>query len=82
MYLYIPNMKHSCFTLTQRTWKYAVRKQSSILPMKLATLLPSKEMNPTLQFLLGKMILAWMNENFSSFYRTSKIPLHVQKNLP
>lgn len=82
MYLYIPNTKHSCFMLTQRTLNYAVRKQSSILPIKLANLLPSKQMNPTQQFLLGKMILVWLNENFSSFYRTSKIPLHVQKNLP
>ena len=50
MYLYIPNMKHSYFMLIQRTLKYAVRKQSSILPMKLVNLLPNKQMNPTQQF--------------------------------
>jgi hypothetical protein len=50
MYLYIPNMKHSYFMLTQRTLKYAVHKQSSLLPMKLANLLPNKQMNTTQQF--------------------------------
>lgn len=50
MYLYIANMKHSCFTLTQKTLKYAVHKKSSILPMKLANLLPNKQMSPTQQF--------------------------------
>jgi len=59
-------MKHSCFMLTLRTLKYAVHKQSSILPMKLANLLPNKQMNPTQQFPSCKDD-TWLDENFSSF---------------
>lgn len=80
MYLYIPNMKHFCFMSTQTTLKYPVHKQSSILPMKLANLLPNKQMNPTQQFPFWKDDTQ-LDENFSSFYRTSTVPLHVQKNL-
>jgi hypothetical protein len=48
--------------------------------MKLANLLTNKQMNPTQQFPSWKDD-TWLDENFSSFYRTSNVPLHVQKNL-